>query len=256
VYLGIMGQDAARLQTAAHDLERLGAHHATGSDFAFAPGRISSVLGLSGPSLAVSTACSSSLVAVHLACRALRDGECDVALAGGVNLIQAPDTSVMLSRAGALSRDGRCHAFDASAQGFGRAEGGGMIVLKRLPDALAAGDRILAVIHGSAVNHDGRSGGLTIPSGPAQSAVVRAALENAGFRPADIDHVEAHGTGTLLGDPIEINALGEVFGQSGERGRPVFVTSIKSNLGHLESAAGILGLIKVILALGYRIEKG
>src|ERR1700740_837608 len=188
------------------------AYVATGNAHSVASGRISYLLGLQGPSLSVDTGCSSSLVAVHLACQSLRAGECRTALAGGVNLILMPDTTIVLSKAHMMSPNGRCKAFDASADGFVRSEGCGVIALKRLSDARADGDRILGVIRGTASNQDGRSNGLTAPNGPSQVAVIRDALANAGLQPGDIDYIEAHGTGTPLGDPIEARALAGVFG--------------------------------------------
>jgi acyl transferase domain-containing protein/glutamate-1-semialdehyde aminotransferase/surfactin synthase thioesterase subunit len=207
------------------------------------------VLGLHGPSMAIDTACSSSLVAVHLACQSLRAGESNLALAGGVNLILSPESSVYLSTLGALSRDGRCKAFDADADGYVRGEGCGVVVLKRLRDALADGDVVLAVLRGSAVNQDGPSNGLTAPSARAQQAVIRAALSQARLGPEQISYVEAHGTGTALGDPIELSALGAALGGPRADGSKVLVGSVKANIGHLEAAAGVVGLIKTILAL-------
>jgi acyl transferase domain-containing protein len=197
----------------------------------------------------VDTACSASLVAVHLACQSLRAGECRMALAGGVNLILMPDTTIFLSKAHMLSPEGRCKSFDASADGFIRSEGCGVVVLKRLSDARADGDRILGIIRGTACNQDGRSNGLTAPNGASQVAVIREALANAGLQASDIDLIEAHGTGTALGDPIEARALADVFGPGGNSEYPLSVGSVKSNFGHTESASGIAGLIKVVLAL-------
>ena len=247
VFVGVMNQDYAIRLARGVEASELDAHLGSGNDASFAPGRISHLLGLGGPSLAVNTACSSSLVALHLACRSLRSGECRMALAGGVNLILAPDGWVTLSRAGALAPDGRCKTFAADADGYGRGEGCAIVVLKRLSDAVAAGDRVLALVRGSAVNHGARGAGLTVPNGVAQQAVIRAALRDAGVSADTIAYVEAHGTGTALGDPIEVHALGEVF--AGRQGEPLLVGSVKANIGHTESAAGILGLVKVVLAL-------
>ena len=247
VYVGITGNDYAQLHPGPNEPETVNAWSMTGTAFCVAAGRISYALGLQGPSLALDTACSSSLVAVHLACRSLRSGESDLALAAGVNLILSPLGHVVLCQMGALSPDGRCKAFDAAADGYGRGEGCGVVVLKRLSDATRDGDRIVAVIRGSAVNQDGASSGMTAPNGPAQQAVLRSALHDGGLKPGDIDFIEAHGTGTPLGDPIELQAIGAVFGE--RSGEPLLMGSAKTNLGHLEAAAGITGLIKVALSL-------
>lgn len=235
------------------NLPRVGivAAHGTGTAASAAPGRLSYSLGLQGPSLAIDTACSSSLVATHLACQSLRRGESDCAIVGGVNALMHPLSGVVFSQARMLSPDGRCKAFSAGADGYGRAEGCAVIVLKRLGDARRDGDRILAEIVGSAVNQDGASGGLTVPNGPMQVAVIRDALEAAGMRAQEIDVVEAHGTGTALGDPLEMGALAEVFGASHTSARPLFVSSVKANCGHLEAAAGIAGLLRLVLQLTY-----
>ncbi len=229
--------------------ETIDAYLASGNAPSVAAGRISYALGLRGPSLVVDTSCSSSLVAVHLACRSLRSGETRVALAGAANVICAPETMIALSKARMLAPDGRCKTFDASADGFSRGEGCGVVVLKRLGDAVADGDNILAVIRGTAINQDGRSGGLTVPNGPAQEDVIRAALLDAGASADEIDYVEAHGTGTSLGDPIEVRALGSALCAGRMRDAPLLIGSVKTNLGHLESAAGVAGMIKVVLAL-------
>ncbi len=247
VYLGIAGSDYSRLVFA--DVRNVDVYAASGTAFSVAAGRLSYILGLQGPSLAVDTACSSSLVTIHLAIQALRAGECQLALAGGVNLMLLPEIHVNFCRARMLAPDGRCKTFDRGADGYVRGEGAGVVVLKRLADAVANGDRVLAVIRGSAVNQDGRSSGLTAPNGPSQEAVIRAALGNAGLRPSDVDYVEAHGTGTSLGDPIEVRALGAVLGAGRTPKRPLLVGSVKTNIGHLEAAAGVAGLIKVVLAL-------
>ncbi len=231
------------------DLSLVDAYVATGNSLSLASGRLSYTLGLQGPSLTVDTACSSSLVALHLACQSLRLGECGLALAGGTNLVVTPKTSVALCELRALSPDGRCKTFDANADGYVRGEGCGVLVLKRLSDAVAVGDTVLAVVRGSAVNQDGRSGGLTAPHGPSQEAVIRAALANARVEASRVGYVEAHGTGTPLGDPIEVQALAAVFGGSHPRAQPLLIGSVKTNIGHLEAAAGVAGLIKVILAL-------
>lgn len=246
VFVGIGATDYHRLVMSD---PRADTYASTGTLFSVAAGRLSYVLGLTGPAIAVDTACSSSLVAVHLACQSLRSGESDVALAAGVNLMLSPELTVNFCRAGMLSRDGRCKTFDADADGYVRSEGCGVVVLKRVSDAVRDGDRIHAVVRGSAINQDGRSSGLTAPNGPSQEAVLRSALRDAALEPDDIDYVEAHGTGTSLGDPIEVQAIGAVFGAGRPAGRPLMIGSLKTNLGHLESAAGIAGLIKVALSL-------
>ncbi len=248
VFVGLCNSDYPQMQL-ADQRDSLDMYFATGGAHSVAAGRISYVLGLQGPALAVDTACSSSLVAVHLAMNSLRRGECRLALAGGANLILSPDTTIALSRAKMMAGDGRCKAFAADADGFVRSEGCGLIALKRLSDAVADGDRILATLVGSAVNQDGRSNGLTAPNGPSQVSVIRQALRDAGVNGADLDYVETHGTGTSLGDPIEAQALGAALGADRPADRPLRIGSVKTNIGHAESAAGIAGLIKVILSL-------
>ncbi len=214
----------------------------------FAAGRLSYFLGVNGPAVVIDTACSSSLVAIHLACQSLRRREADNALAAGVNLMLSPENTIACSRWGMLAPDGSCKAFDADANGYVRSEGCGVVVLKRLEDAERDGDRVLAVIRGSGVNQDGASSGQTVPNGPAQQALLRRVLAAARLQPGDIDYIEAHGTGTPLGDPIELDALAAVFGDRGQRS-PLVLGSVKTNLGHLESAAGVAGFIKTVLAL-------
>lgn len=248
VYVGMSAHDYAMRTVEAAGVRTAGAYTASGTAHSMASGRLSYLLGLHGPNMAIDTACSSSLVAIHLAVRSLRQREADLALAGGVGLTLSPDGAILTSRARMMSFDGRCKTFDASADGYVRAEGCGMLVLKRLSDALRDGDRIEAVIRGSAINQDGRSSGLTAPNGPAQEAVIRTALANAGLAPGDVSYVEAHGTGTSLGDPIEIKALGQVFGER-PRAQALRVGSIKTNIGHAEGAAGVAGAIKAVLAL-------
>lgn len=244
VYVGIGSNDFGRRLYGK--LDALTALSGTGNAASIAANRISYQLGLLGPSMAVDTACSASLVSVHLACQALRTGEVDLALAGGVNVMLDPDMSVIFSQAGMMAADGRCKTFDARADGYVRGEGCGLVVLKRLSDALQDGDPIQAVIGGSAVNQSGRSNGLTAPSRAAQIAVVRRALAQADVAPAQVGYIEAHGTGTALGDPIEIQGLAEALG-SDPRSAPCAVGSVKTNIGHLEAAAGIAGLIKTAL---------
>ncbi|WP_456303956.1 SDR family NAD(P)-dependent oxidoreductase [Falsiroseomonas stagni] len=244
VFMGLCNYDYAQLAAHAEGGE---AFAGTGGAPSIAAGRIAYLLGLNGPALVLDTACSSSLVALHLAVQAIRRGECGMALAGGVNLALGSGTTSALQGLSMLAPDARCKAFDARADGFVRADGCGVVVLKRLSEATAAGDRILAIIRGTAVNQDGRSSGLTAPSGAAQEAVIRAALADAGLPPDAIDAIEAHGTGTALGDPIEMHALRNVFGPS--RDRPLMVGSVKTNIGHAEAAAGIAGLIKAVQML-------
>ena len=250
VFFGVSSHDYVDLHMRFGAAEEVDAYLGTGNSSAIAAGRVSFALGLQGPSLVVDTACSSSLVAVHLACRSLRSGESNLAIVGGVNVILSQEPAVALSKAHMLSPRERCRTFDASADGYVRAEGCGVVILRPLSEAQARGDRILAVIRGTAVNQDGRSSGLTAPNGLAQADVIRTAWRDAGVGASDIGYVETHGTGTLLGDPIEVRALGSVLGEDGvRRGRPCAIGSVKTNVGHLEAAAGITGLIKVILAL-------
>ncbi|HEY0171323.1 MAG TPA: beta-ketoacyl synthase N-terminal-like domain-containing protein, partial [Pyrinomonadaceae bacterium] len=247
VFVGISNSDYAQLQFGADASPD--AYAGAGSALSIAANRISYLLDLRGPSMAVDTACSSSLVAVHAACRSLRAGESRVALAGGVSLMLTPKLTEALARAGMMSADGRCKTFDAAADGYVRSEGCGVVVLKRLSDAARDGDRVAALIRGSAVNQDGRSNGLTAPNGLAQQALIREALADARVAPSQIGYVEAHGTGTPLGDPIEFDALGAVLREARSAGGRCLVGSVKTNIGHLEAAAGIAGLIKAALSL-------
>ena len=250
VFIGISNNDYGRIQF--QDLDRIDAYVGTGNALSIAANRISYVFDFRGPSIALDTACSSSLVAVHQACCSLRSGESTLALAGGVNLILSPAITINFSKAGAMAPDGRCKTFDARANGYVRSEGAGIIVLKPLTKALADGDPIYAVIRGSAVNQDGRSNGLMAPNPRAQEAVLREAYRRAEVSPGDVHYIEAHGTGTLLGDPIEAKALGAVLALDRPPERPCRLGSVKTNMGHLEAAAGIAGLIKVALALKHR----
>ncbi|MEM7181271.1 MAG: SDR family NAD(P)-dependent oxidoreductase [Spirochaetota bacterium] len=249
VFVGLTLNDYFRMQSQPGWESNIDMYSSTGGGLNAAAGRISYFLGLEGPSIAVDAACASSLVSLHLAVQALRRGECDYALAGGVNLILLPDSYLALSQAGLLAPDGLCKTFDARANGIGRSEGCGMVLLKRQSDALVDKDGILALIRGSALGQDGASTGLTAPNGQAQQALIREALRDASLQPSDITYVEAHGTGTSLGDPVEVRALQAVLGEGRDTKNPLFLGSAKTNLGHTESAAGITGVIKTVLSL-------
>ena len=246
VFIGISSGDYARL---GGNLTNTEAYYSTGNALSIAANRLSYFLDWHGPSWAVDTACSSSLVAVHQACQSLLHGECNLALAGGVNLILSPQLTSTFSEAQMMAADGRCKTFDAEADGYVRSEGCGVVLLKRLDDALAEGDNIQAIIRGSAVNQDGLTNGLTAPNGKSQQKVIRLALAKAGVRPNQISYVETHGTGTFLGDPIEINSLKAVLMEGRDSNQPCWIGSAKTNIGHLEAAAGIAGLIKLLLSL-------
>ncbi|WP_052441699.1 type I polyketide synthase [Streptacidiphilus anmyonensis] len=247
VFVGLSAAEYGHLTTC--DPTRLTPWTSAGAAASIAANRVSYLLDLHGPSMTVDTACSSSLVAVHLACRSLRSHDCETALAAGVNVLLSPSVTASFEQADALAADGRCKPFDAAADGITRGEGCAVVVLKRLADAERDGDNVLAVLRGSAVNQDGRSAGLMAPNPAAQEALLRAALRDARIEDTDLDYVETHGTGTLLGDPIEATALGAVAGHGRAPDRPLLIGSVKSNLGHLEGAAGIVGLIKTALAL-------
>ena len=247
VFIGVNTDDHGR--KLLEDLPRIEAWTGIGSSMCAVANRVSYVLDLHGPSMVVDTACSSSLVALHLACQSLRLGETPVAIAGGVMLMVAPGLTMVMDTAGALAPDGRSKSFDASANGYGRGEGCGIVVLKRLSDARRDGDRVLAVVRGSAVNQDGRTNGIMAPSGEAQTQMLRLACEQAGVAPESVDYVEAHGTGTRAGDPIEAAAIAAVYGSGRPADRPCLIGSVKSNIGHLEAASGIAGVIKAVLAI-------
>ncbi|MFF3412397.1 beta-ketoacyl synthase N-terminal-like domain-containing protein [Streptomyces sp. NPDC002742] len=253
VFFGMLGADYTLLHSKTRGVKGIDPYYASGKEFSFAPGRVAYTLGLHGPALAVNTACSSSLVAVHLACRALASGEADAALAGGVNVLASPELSIFMSKVQALSPTGRCKPFAAEADGIVRGEGCGVVVLKRLDDALADGDQVLAVIRGSAFNHDGRSAGLTVPNASAQEALLREALRRADATANEVAFVETHGTGTPLGDPIEAFALSEVFGPGRDPGRKLHIGSHKANFGHTDAAAGVAALIKTVLTARHRL---
>ncbi|MEO7494769.1 MAG: type I polyketide synthase [Massilia sp.] len=253
VYMGGFTLDYMLMQMGGVEHRSVEAHTATGSVMTMLANRLSYVFGFQGPSMAIDTACSSSLVAIHLACQSLARGESTLALAGGVNALLGPSYTIAESRAGMLSPTGRSRAFDSRADGYVRGEGAGIVVLKRLADALADGDHIYSVIRASAVNQDGDSDGLTVPSGDAQRAVIASACAAAGVAPSAIAYVEAHGTGTPVGDPIEANAIGAMMGQGRAAGQPCLLGSIKTNIGHTEAAAGVAGLIKASLVLRHGV---
>ncbi len=247
VFIGISAGDYSTFLSSLISIESINAYIVTGNSSSAAAGRLSYFLGLQGPSLAIDTACSSSLVALNYACKSLQNGECHLALSGGVNLMINPGTTVLECKSQMLSKDGYCKTFDAKADGFVRGEGCGMIVLKRLSDALQNRDPILGIIRATSVNQDGASAGFTVPNGEAQTALIRSALAQAELDPKAVDYIEAHGVGTVLGDPIELRALSSIF--SGRKDHPLWIGSVKTNIGHLESAAGVAGVIKTVLSL-------
>lgn len=249
VFCGITGNEYLQMMMSELPPDELNVYAITGNCLNFITGRVSYLLGLQGPSMAIDTACSSSLVAVHTACQSLRNNECDLAIAGGVNLILSPRTTLALIQGNMLSSSGRCLTFDDKADGYARGEGCGVIVLKRLSDAVDDRDRILAVLRTSRVKHDGKKSGLTVPRSESQKELLREALQAAGLAPHEVGYIEAHGTATSLGDPIELEALNAVYGAQRDPDNPLLIGSVKANIGHLEAAAGIAGLIKVILCI-------
>jgi len=249
VYIGISNNDYQSKHFRSGDYKLINPYSFTGAAVSSNAGRISYLMGLQGPCITIDTACSSSLVCTHLAANALRNKECDIAVSGAVNIILEPELTIYFSTLNALAPDGRCKTFDNGANGFARSEGAGVFVMKRLSDAQRDGDNILAVIKGSAVNQDGRSNGFTAPNVAAQEKLIRTALADANIRPEDVGYIEAHGTGTKIGDPIEVEAIAKVFKQHKSKDNPLLLGAVKTNIGHIESAAGMAGMIKAILCL-------
>jgi acyl transferase domain-containing protein/thioesterase domain-containing protein/nucleoside-diphosphate-sugar epimerase len=266
VFIGIGGTDYSKVVVPYDDYyQHIDAHMGTGNALSIAANRLSYIFDFHGPSAAVDTACSSSSLAIHMAVESLRRGESDAALAGGVNMILTPETTIAFSKARMLSPDGFCRPFDSRANGYVRGEGCGLVLLKRLADAERDGDRLLAVLRATSVNQDGRTSGISAPNGQSQMACIRAALKQAGLEPNDIDYIEAHGTGTPLGDPIEMQALGEIFrtdesssvkspgnenvSKTARKAQPCYIASVKANVGHMETVSGVAGLIKVVLMM-------
>ncbi len=247
VFVGIGGFDYSNVILNYQDhLKTINAYLGTGNAHSIAANRISYLLDLRGPSIAIDTACSSSLVAIHMACESLRSAQADLAIAGAVNLILSPEVTIAFSHARMMAADGRCKTFDAKADGYVRAEGCGAVILKRLSDALRDRDHILALVRGSAVNQDGRTAGIAAPNASAQQSVIREALAQAGVAPRELTYIEAHGTGTSIGDPIEVEAVKGVLGKAAPGDPPCLMGSVKANIGHLENASGMASLAKVL----------
>ena len=250
VFVGIGGTDYSKVAMPYDDYyQHIDAHMGTGNALSIAANRLSYIFDFHGPSAAIDTACSSASLAIHFAVESLRRGESDAALAGGVNMILTPETTIAFSKARMLSPEGKCRPFDAAADGYVRGEGCGLVLLKRLADAERDGDNILAVLRATSVNQDGRTSGISAPNSQSQVACIRAALKQAGVTPDEIGYIEAHGTGTPLGDPIEMQALGEIFRSADAGARPCYVASVKANVGHMETVSGVAGLIKVVLMM-------
>lgn len=249
VYVGMSNNEYNLAQLYSGELSRIGAYALTGSCFSTACGRVSYTFGFEGPCITVDTACSSTLTALHLAATAIQAGEADMQVVAGINLMESPSTHIGFSKLQAISEDGRSKAFDANANGYGRGEGGGVIILKRLSEAIKDQNEILGVIRGSGLNQDGKSNGLTAPNGEAQAKLIRKTLQNANMSPLDVDYIEMHGTGTKLGDPIEVEAVGETYGKGRSSSNKLKIGSVKSNIGHLEASAGIASIIKVLLSM-------
>ena len=252
VFVGAFALDALVSQMNVYNRELANPHAATGASLSILANRISYLFDFQGPSIALDTACSTSLVAVHLACESLRSGDCDLAIAGGANTMFRPEYAIIMSKGHFLSPDGKCKTFDESGNGYGRGEGAGVVVLKPLEKALSDGDPVRAIILATAVNQDGRTPGIAVPKGTAQEELLRDAYRRADISPSMVTYIEAHGTGTAVGDPIETNALGSILGEGRSEDSPCWIGSVKTNIGHLEAAAGVAGLMKAVLCLEKR----
>ena len=252
VFIGGFTSDWQTLQNSPYNLQHCGRYTGINSSMTILSARLSHFFDLKGPCLTLDTACSSSLVAVHLACQNLAQKSCSLAIIGGVNAMLIPETTIAMSKGRFLNPEGKCRSFDASAQGYVRGEGGGIVLLKRLSDALRDKDQIYALIRGTGINHDGYTQGIALPNPEAQKSLIQKILAESGIKPWQIHYTEAHGTGTLVGDPIEAKALDEVLNVPGKRLHPCYLGAVKTNLGHLEAAAGVAGLIKTALCLKHK----